>query len=39
MTALYAALAQDEKRNDLIFDDVLLSLEGRTPAGDLDRAA
>lgn len=32
MTALYAALAQDEKRNDLIFDDVLLSLEaGRRP--------
>ncbi len=23
MTALYAALAQDDKRNDLIFDDVL----------------
>lgn len=32
MTALYAALACDEKRNDLIFDDVLLSLEaGRRP--------
>ena len=32
MTALYAALAQDQKRNDLIFDDVLLSLEaGRRP--------
>lgn len=32
MTTLYAALAQDEKRNDLIFDDVLLSLEaGRRP--------
>lgn len=32
MTALYAALAGDEKRNDLIFDDVLLSLEaGRRP--------
>lgn len=32
MTALYAALAQDEKRNDLIFDDVLLSLDaGRRP--------
>ena len=32
MTALYAALALDEKRNDLIFDDVLLSLEaGRRP--------
>jgi superfamily II DNA or RNA helicase len=32
MTALYAALAQDEKRNDLIVDDVLLSLEaGRRP--------
>jgi superfamily II DNA or RNA helicase len=32
MPALYAALAQDEKRNDLIFDDVLLSLEaGRRP--------
>lgn len=29
MTALYAALARDEKRNDLIFDDVLLSLEAR----------
>jgi superfamily II DNA or RNA helicase len=32
MAALYAALAQDERRNDLIFDDVLLSLEaGRRP--------
>ncbi len=32
MATLYAALAQDEKRNDLIFDDVLLSLEaGRRP--------
>ncbi|MBU2534220.1 MAG: DEAD/DEAH box helicase [Alphaproteobacteria bacterium] len=32
MTALYAALANDEKRNELIFDDVLLSLErGRRP--------
>lgn len=32
MTALYAALASDEKRNDLIFDDVLFSLEaGRRP--------
>ena len=32
MTVLYAALAQDAKRNDLIFDDVLLSLEaGRRP--------
>lgn len=32
MTALYAALASDEKRNDLIFNDVLLSLEaGRRP--------
>jgi superfamily II DNA or RNA helicase len=32
MTVLYAALAQDEKRNDLIFDDVLHSLEtGRRP--------
>jgi hypothetical protein len=32
ITALYAALAQDEKRNDRIFDDVLLSLEaGRRP--------
>jgi superfamily II DNA or RNA helicase len=32
MAALYAALAHDEKRNDLIFDDVLLSLEaGRRP--------
>ena len=29
MTALYAALAGDEKRNDLIFDDVLHSLEAR----------
>jgi superfamily II DNA or RNA helicase len=27
MASLYAALAQDQKRNDLIFDDVLLSLE------------
>jgi superfamily II DNA or RNA helicase len=32
ITALYAALARDEKRNDRIFDDVLLSLEaGRRP--------
>ena len=32
MTVLYAALAQDDERNDLIFDDVLLSLEaGRRP--------
>jgi superfamily II DNA or RNA helicase len=32
MTRLYSALAQDEKRNDLIFDDVLKSLEaGRRP--------
>jgi superfamily II DNA or RNA helicase len=32
MPTLYAALALDEKRNDLIFDDVLLSLEaGRRP--------
>lgn len=32
MATLYAALAQDEKRNDLIFHDVLLSLEaGRRP--------
>ena len=29
ITALYAALAQDEKRNDHIFDDVLTSLEAR----------
>ncbi|MDH4073972.1 MAG: restriction endonuclease subunit R, partial [Gammaproteobacteria bacterium] len=29
MTALYAALASDEKRNDLISDDVLQSLEAR----------
>ena len=32
MASLYAALTQDQKRNDLIFDDVLLSLEaGRRP--------
>ena len=32
MATLYAALAQDEQRNDLIFDDVLTSLEaGRRP--------
>jgi superfamily II DNA or RNA helicase len=32
ITALYAALAQDVKRNDRIFDDVLASLEaGRRP--------
>ena len=32
MAALYAALAADEKRNDMIFDDVLTSLEaGRRP--------
>jgi hypothetical protein len=32
MAALYAALAQDDNRNGLIFDDVLLSLEaGRRP--------
>lgn len=32
ITALYAALAQDGERNDLIFDDVLLSLAaGRKP--------
>lgn len=32
MPAVYAALAVDEKRNDLIFDDVLTSLEaGRRP--------
>ena len=29
IAALYAALASDEKRNDLIFDDVLQSLEAR----------
>jgi superfamily II DNA or RNA helicase len=29
MPAIYAALAQDERRNDLIFDDVLKSLEER----------
>jgi superfamily II DNA or RNA helicase len=29
ITALYTALASDEKRNDLIFDDVLQSLEAR----------
>ena len=32
MPAIYAALAQHERRNDLIFDDVLKSLEaGRSP--------
>jgi superfamily II DNA or RNA helicase len=32
MASLYAALTQDQKRNELIFDDVLLSLEaGRRP--------
>ena len=32
MPSLYAALAQDQRRNDLIFDDVLQSLEvGRRP--------
>lgn len=32
ISALYAALARDEKRNDLIFDDVLASLDaGRRP--------
>jgi superfamily II DNA or RNA helicase len=32
MPAIYAALAQDEIRNDLIFDDVLKALEkGRSP--------
>ena len=29
MPAIYAALAQDSRRNDLIFDDVLKSLEAR----------
>jgi superfamily II DNA or RNA helicase len=29
MPAIYAALAQDHRRNDLIFDDVLKSLEAR----------
>jgi superfamily II DNA or RNA helicase len=29
MPAVYAALAQDESRNDLIFDDVLKALESR----------
>jgi superfamily II DNA or RNA helicase len=32
IAAIYAALAQDEKRNTLIFDDVLMALEaGRSP--------
>jgi superfamily II DNA or RNA helicase len=32
ITAIYAALAQDETRNTLIFDDVLIALEsGRSP--------
>jgi hypothetical protein len=32
ITAIYAALAKDEKRNNRIFDDVLMSLEaGRRP--------
>jgi len=32
MSALYAALGQDQARNDLIFDDVLQALEaGRCP--------
>ena len=29
MPAIYAALAQDHRRNDLIFDDVLKSLEAK----------
>ena len=29
MPAIYAALAQDSQRNDLIFDDVLKSLEAK----------
>ena len=29
MAAIYAALARDERRNDLIFDDVLKSLEAK----------
>jgi hypothetical protein len=29
MPAIYAALAQDVERNDLIFDDVLKSLESK----------
>ena len=29
MPAIYAALAQDQRRNDLIFDDVLKSLEAK----------
>ena len=29
MPAIYAALAQDDRRNDLIFDDVLKSLEAK----------
>jgi hypothetical protein len=29
MAAVYAALAQDEPRNDLIFDDVLKALEAK----------
>jgi len=30
MPAIYAALAQDSERNDLIFDDVLKSLESKS---------
>ena len=29
MPAVYAAIAQDESRNDLIFDDVLKALEAK----------
>ena len=38
MPAVYAALAQDEARNDLIFDDVLKASGGETLAGRADGA-